>query len=115
MAATARPPSGLPRMSHVQVQQHVQDVADVAGGDPTTSPLRAEALPPGFDEAVAEAVDDNLLTPRPMEEMVGLGLDEENMAQAYYIEKGNDKKILFAMAIGINDNPKLHLATFDTY
>ena len=37
VAATARPPSGLPRMSHVQVQQHVQDVADVAGGDPTTS------------------------------------------------------------------------------
>ena len=77
--------------------------------------LRAEALPPEFDEAVAEAVDDSLLTPRPMEEMEGLGLDEENRAQAYYIEKGNDKKILFAMAIGINDNPKLHLATFDTY
>ena len=65
--------------------------------------LRAEALPPEFDEAVAEAVDDSLLTPRPMEEMEGLGLDEENRAQAYYIEKGNDKKILFAMAIGIND------------
>ena len=72
--------------------QHVQGVAEVAGGGMPASP---DPLSPEVDEVVDAALDcGHIMTPRPMdeveagvvdEEMEGGVLDVESKAQEYYV------------------------------